>query len=36
MLQLTEETAKEFIKNELVLVKVWAKNSPYCDSFNDH
>jgi thiol-disulfide isomerase/thioredoxin len=36
MLQLTEETAKEFIKNELVLVKVWAKNCPYCDRLNDH
>jgi len=36
MLQLTEESAKEFIQGELVLVKVWAKNCPYCDKLNDH
>lgn len=36
MLQLTEESAKEFIKGELVLVKVWAQNCPYCDRLNDH
>jgi thiol-disulfide isomerase/thioredoxin len=36
MLQLTEESVKEFIQGELVLVKVWAKNCPYCDKLNDH
>lgn len=36
MLQLTEESVKEFIKGELVLIKVWAQNCPYCDKLNDH
>lgn len=31
MLILNEESVKEFIKGERVLVKVWAKNCPYCD-----
>jgi hypothetical protein len=30
MLQLTEESVKEFIKQELVFVKVYADNCPYC------
>lgn len=35
MLQLTEETVKDFIKGEKVLVKVWAQNCPYCDKLDD-
>ena len=35
MLQLNEESAKEFIQHEKVLVKVWAKNCPYCDKLDD-
>lgn len=34
MLQLDEESVKEFIKKEKVLVKVWAKNCPYCDKLD--
>lgn len=35
MLQLTEETVKDFIDGNRVLVKVWAKNCPYCDKLDD-
>jgi len=31
MIQLTEESVKEFIQGEKVFVKVWAQNCPYCD-----
>jgi thiol-disulfide isomerase/thioredoxin len=35
MLQLTEESVKEFVKGDRVFVKVWAQNCPYCDRLND-
>lgn len=35
MLQLTEETVKDFIQKDRVIVKVWAKNCPYCDKLDD-
>jgi thiol-disulfide isomerase/thioredoxin len=35
MLQLTEESVKDFIQGDRVLVKVWAKNCPYCDKLDD-
>ena len=35
MLQLTEETVKEFIQQDLVFVKVWAQKCPYCDRLDD-
>lgn len=36
MLVLTEESVKEFIQGEKVLVKVWAENCPYCTRLDDH
>ncbi|CAB4141163.1 hypothetical protein UFOVP410_2 [uncultured Caudovirales phage] len=36
MLLLNEESVKEFIKKDRVLVKVWAQNCPYCTKLDDH
>jgi len=36
MLVLSEESVKEFIQNDKVLVKVWAQNCPYCTKLDDH
>lgn len=35
MLILNEESVKDFIKKDRVVVKVWAKNCPYCDRLDD-
>jgi len=35
MLQLTEESVKEFVQQDRVLVKVWAHDCPYCDRLDD-
>ena len=35
MLVLNEETVKDFIQNDKVLIKVWAQNCPYCVKLDD-